>query len=200
MLVSGKKEEDTRGLSRKERERRMRREAILHAAREVFERDGFHSATMMQFFPNKQTLFAEVIISGVEEHMCGLREQLGGAGTSWQEQFRRFIAYKLTWVDRYPDFQRLMMETVYTPLPDITPHLIERFREIHMDNLRMLQGIFLQASGPTQSFDAELMAMVVMGSLNTVANEWYQGLLSKRPTDYILGITRIILGGNTGDE
>jgi TetR/AcrR family fatty acid metabolism transcriptional regulator len=192
---------------RKEREREFRREAILEAALRVFAREGYFNATMAhiaaeaefgmgtiyQVFPNKQGLFAEVILRGIEEFMKEQRELLATKNT-WQEKLHSFIEYKLSWVEKHPEIQRLLMELFCTPIPEITPQIITRALETHIANIETLKKILSQANTDGQRFDMDLTAITIMGTLNAIGNDWFIGILPKAPTEYIPGIIESITG------
>jgi AcrR family transcriptional regulator len=196
-------------MTRKERERQLRRNAILEAARNVFARDGYFNATMSQiagvaecgmgtiyqYFPNKQALFSEVIIEGVETYNAGLKESLTGKNI-WNERLMTFIEYKLNWVEKQPDLQHLIMEIFYFPIPDITPHIVMRLREVYEENIGMLKEILSQSLETNKNVDIDLMSLVIMGTINSIANDWLMGILKKVPTEYISGIMRVVAGGN----
>lgn len=193
---------------RKARERELRREAIIEAAERVFARVGFYSATMAQIaaeaefgmgtiyqhFPNKQGLFSEVILSSMEVFMKELRESLHSQPT-WQAKLKAFVEYKLTWLEKSPEYQRLIMEQLLAPIPDITPPLIERFRQAQVESIEILKEIFSLANSHGESFDTELYPIVINGTINEIGNDWLMGILPKTPMDYISGILDTIAGG-----
>ncbi|HEY9161866.1 MAG TPA: TetR/AcrR family transcriptional regulator [Desulfomonilia bacterium] len=195
-------------MTRKERERQLRRNAILEAAGKVFARDGYFNATMSQIagvaefgmgtiyqcFPNKQALFSEVIIEGVEAYSTGLKESLAGKDT-WQDKLKTFIEYRLNWVEKQPDLQRLIMEIIYFPVPDIKSQIVMRLREIYEENTGMLKEILSQSLETNKNIDIDLMALVVTGTINSIANDWLMGVLKKIPTEYISGIMQVVAGG-----
>jgi len=195
-------------MTRKEREKELRREAILGAARKVFARDGYFNATMSQIagvaefgmgtiyqcFPNKQSLFSEVIIEGIETYNTGLKESLTGK-KFWNDRLIAFIEYKLNWVEKQPDLQRLIMEIFYFPIPDILPQIVMRPREVYEENLEMLKGILSQSVETNKNIDIDLMSLMIMGTLNSIANDWLMGILKKVPTEYISGIMSVVTGG-----
>ena len=195
-------------MTRKEREKELRREAILGAARKVFARDGYFNATMSQIagvaefgmgtiyqcFPNKQSLFSEVIIEGIETYNTGLKESLTGK-KFWNDRLIAFIEYKLNWVEKQPDLQRLIMEIFYFPIPDILPQIVMRPREVYEENLEMLKGILSQSVETNTNIDIDLMSLMIMGTLNSIANDWLMGILKKVPTEYISGIMSVVTGG-----
>lgn len=196
------------GMGRKERERQQRRSAILIAAREVFETQGYANATMAQiaeraefgvgslyqFFPNKQGLFKEVLLDVNSRFNQGLCDRLDKC-LSWKEGLSSFIEYKIDWMNEHPSFQRLVMEFFLSPLSDISPELIEGFKAFHMQNLKILHDIFVRANTEGHNYDPDLMSIVVMGTLNGLANDWHLGLLKKKPQDYVTDMVNLMLGG-----
>lgn len=193
---------------RKSRERELRREAIIDAAERVFARVGFYSATMAQIaaeaefgmgtiyqhFPNKQGLFSEVVLSSIEVFMKELREILRAQST-WQGKLKAFVEYKLTWLEKNPGYQRLIMEQLIAPVPDITPPLIERFRQAQVESIEILKEVFSLANSHGQSFDTELYPIVINGTINEIGNDWLMGILPEPPLKYISGILDTIAGG-----
>jgi AcrR family transcriptional regulator len=195
-------------MMRKERERQLRRKAILEAARKVFARDGYFNATMSQiagvaefgmgtiyqYFPNKQGLFSEVIIEGIEAYNTGLKESLTGINI-WHDRLIAFIEYRLNWVEKQPDLQRLIMEIFYFPIPDITPQIVIRLRDVYKENIGMLKEILSQSHETNKNIDIDLMSLMIVGTLDSIANDWLMGILKKVPTEYISGIMDFVTGG-----
>ncbi len=195
-------------MMRKERERQLRRKTILEAARKVFARDGYFNATMSQiagvaefgmgtiyhYFPNKQGLFSEVIIEGIETFNTGLKESLTGKN-KWHDRLVAFIEYRLDWVEKQPDLQRLIMEIFYFPIPDITPQIVMRLRDVYKENIGMLKEILSQSHETNKNIDIDLMTLMIVGTLDSIANDWLMGILKKVPTEYISGIMDFVTGG-----
>jgi AcrR family transcriptional regulator len=195
-------------MMRKQRERELRRKAILEAARKVFVRDGYFNATMSQiagvaefgmgtiyqYFPNKQGLFSEVIIEGIEAYNTGLKESLTGKNI-WHDRLIAFIEYRLNWVEKQPDLQRLIMEIFYFPIPDISSQIIIRLRDVYKENIGMLKEILSQSLETNKNIDIDLMSLMIVGTLDSIANDWLMGILKKVPTEYISGIMKVVTGG-----
>jgi len=204
---------DSKKLSRKQREQEFRKQAILEAAQEVFLREGYHKATMSQiasraefgmgtiyqFFSNKQSLFTKIILNRVEGFMQGLKEFLATKFTG-KDQLRLFIEYKVNQIELTPEFQKLFMEIFYIQQPDIASKIINRLIVLHSENMQIIQDIFGRINQEDNyNFDPELMALTVLGVLNQIANDWYLGLLSKSPAEYIPGIMDGIFGGKNSE-
>lgn len=188
----------------------FRKEAILDAARLIFEAEGYFNATMAQiasraefgvgtlyqFFSSKQNLFVEVILKGIEQYKQGLQESIA-AKTSWQDELNGFIEYYLTWVEDNPDFHRLIYEIFYLPIPDLSSRIFEVFKNTHTENLTLIRNIFSHANKDAALFDPDLMSLMVLGMMQVIGDNWFLGILNKRPTEYIAGITGLILGGKS---
>jgi AcrR family transcriptional regulator len=197
---------DSKPQGRKERELQLRRQEILDAARKVFAEEGYFKATMSriaaraefgmgtlyQFFPSKQDLFISVILEEAESFVQGLKNTLSSA-PSLREQLKAYIEYKLSWVEDHPDIQRLIMEMFYMPIPNVTPHIIDRLKEIHTQDILMIKNIFAQANRP----NPDLLALIVIGTTDAIANDLSMGtkILKKTPTKYVSEIINSILGG-----
>jgi len=198
---------DSRPLSRKERESAFRREAILDAARDVFEKEGFFNATMAQiaaraefgvgtlyqFFPSKQILYAEVIRSGLDAFMLSLTNLLTRKRT-WQEKLRIYVEFNIGWIENNPGFHRLIYEIYSTPIPDVTQRILEYIRHIHTENFRITREVFMDACRDGETGDPELKSIMLIGIIHTIAQTYFLGILDKAPAEFISGILEEFLG------
>jgi len=199
-------------MSRKEKETALRREGILLAARQTFESDGYFNATMAQiatraefgvgtlyqFFPSKQQLFAEVILVGIEQFKQGLKDAIAEK-TSWQDELRAFVSYQLVWIEKNPEFHRLLYEIFYSPIPDLASYIFEIYKDIHKETMGLLQNIFAHANGNDERFDPDLMSLMILGMIHVIGDSWFLSMLNKTPTNYIPGILRVITGGEISE-
>lgn len=199
-------------MNRKERETAFRRQAILDAAREIFETDGYTSATMAQiasraefgvgtlyrFFPSKQSLFAEVILQGMDRFRKGLKKSVADKA-SWQDELTSSVEYLLTWIETNPAFHRLIYEIFYAPIPDLTPRIFDVFKDTHRETMEHTRTIFYHANKAGARFDADLMSLVILGMIHAIGDNCFLDMLSKPPTGYIPGIIGVVLGGKTGE-
>ena len=195
------------GTGRKERELAQRREAILDAAQQIFESVGYASASMAQiaakaefgvgtiyqFFPGKQELFSEVIVRGIERYVSSIH-RIVSEKSLWKEQLEAYIRYNLTWVEQHPESHRLIYEIFYSQIPEAASRILERFREIRRENIRFIKDVFLRANEENPRFDPDLMSLMIPGMLHSIGDNWFLGLLDKKPTAYISRILHIILG------
>ncbi|MGC9325178.1 MAG: TetR/AcrR family transcriptional regulator [Desulfomonilia bacterium] len=195
-------------MTRKERELAQRKEAILDSAQYIFESEGYFNATMAQiagkaefgvgtiyqFFPSKQALFAEVIIRGIEDFSWKLKNTVLSKNT-WQDRMVSFVEYHLTWIENNPGFHRLVYEIFYSPIPDIKSQILERFKDFHLETVKIMHTICTQAQEHNESLDPEFTSLMVLGMIHAIADNWFLGILNKTPTEYIPGILHGILGG-----
>jgi len=135
-----------------------------------------------------------VILQGIEQYKQGLQESIA-VQTSWQEELRSFLEYYLTWVEKNPDFHRLIYEIFYSPIPDLASRIFEVFKDIHKENLTLIQNIFSHANKDAALFDPDLMSLMILGMIHVIGDNWFMGILNAKPTEYIPGITGVILGG-----
>jgi AcrR family transcriptional regulator len=194
-------------LGRKERELAIRRSAILDAAQEIFETEGYINATMAQiagraefgvgtiyqFFSSKQDLFAEVINQGMRRYMTGLNQTLIARG-SWEEDLRTYIEFSLTWIEQRPEFHRLIYEIFYSPIPGIASKVFDQFKESQTQNLQFIREVFMRANTEGQRFDPDMMSLLIVGTVHAIGDSWFMGMLKKRPTEYIHSIFQLISG------
>ncbi len=193
--------------SRKERETAFRRNAILDAAREVFEKEGFFNATMAQiaakaefgvgtlyqFFPSKQVLFAAVISSGLDAFMLSLKNLLLRKKT-WKEKLRIYVEFNIGWIENNPGFHRLIHEIYSAPIPEVTQHIFEYIREVHAENFRITREIFMEACREEEKGDPELKSIMLIGIIHTIAQTYFLGILDKAPAEFTAGILEEFLG------
>lgn len=188
-------------MSRKEREMALRKDAILDAAREVFEKEGFFNTTMAQiasraefgigtlyqFFPSKQLLFAEVIRQGLDDFMSSIRGLLAKK-SSWQEKLGIYVDFNIGWIENNPGFHRLIFEIYFAPIPEITPHIFEHIRSVHKENARLTREIFMEANREGEKCDPELKSIMLLGIIHTIAQAYFLGVLEKAPAEFAAGI------------
>ncbi len=197
-----------RKMSRKEREREFRKQAILEIAREVFRREGYantamaHIAelaelsvgTLYQSFTNKATLFAEVVLQDLEAGRKMLGENLP-QDQPWEKQLQIFLEHYLGWArDADGDYMRTMIELYYSAEPEISPEVLNRFRDMERKAMEIVRDILMQSDKFRDSgVDPDLVAIILSGSLNAIYRGCNIGLLPMKPTDYIPQITGMLL-------
>jgi AcrR family transcriptional regulator len=186
-------------MTRKEREMALRRDAILDAAREVFEKEGFFNTTMAQiaskaefgvgtlyqFFPSKQLL--------LDDFMSSIKNLLLKKKT-WQEKFKIYVEFNIGWIENNPGFHRLIYEIYFAPIPELTPHIFQHIKDVHTENVRITREIFMEANSQGERFDPELKSIMLLGIINTIAQAYFLGILEKAPAEFTTGILEEFLG------
>ncbi len=156
-------------LPRTDRGRRTRRR-ILDAAEQVFGRDGFHGASIVDitraagvaqgtfylYFPNKEALFVELVRTMGHDMRRHLHEAtLGAAGRAQAEElgFRAFFEF----VARHPNLYRIVRECQFVA-PEQFRDWYERLARRYVDGLRRAA-----AAGEVADVDLEVAAYCLMG-------------------------------------
>jgi len=181
---------------RRAREREERRQVILDAAEAVFTAQGYQNANMAAIaaraefsvgslyhvFPNKEGLFAEVALRKLENSMQAIRDHLALAD-GWHAQLDGFARHYLAWGCGYLlDILRTFKE-VFNPQDHLSDGIFARFLTIRQEALDLLTGILSRADAPAAGPD--FMALVIMGTLNSLCNQASLGLLSQPPESYL---------------
>ena len=66
---------------------------------------------------------------------------------------------------------------------------------MHKKSMVQVQNIFSHANKNSELFDPDLMSLMILGMMHAIGDNWFMGILNKKPTDYIPGIMGVILGG-----
>ncbi len=202
---------NSKPLSRREREQAARRQSILDAAGKIFKQQGFHNATMAmiaaeaefgigtiyQFFPNKQRLFEEVIRCELDRFASGARQVLQGA-ESWQAKLWAYISYYMNCCEAEPELPRIIMDVFISPEADITSHLMELFMGLYRESVDMLTAVCEEGFRGDDDKIRELAPLAVLGIMHAISDERNSGILKHRPTAYIEPLYQMItkiLGG-----
>jgi AcrR family transcriptional regulator len=134
-------------LPRRERERLMRRQEIIDAARIVFARKGFSTATLddvaeraefgkgtlYNYFINKEALFASVVEDSFQKIQTIAEETLK-SDRPFEEKIREFVRGELGYFFRNPESLHLMMRESHhlrdgNPLMQLFPQLLTMLGE-----------------------------------------------------------------------
>ena len=130
-------------LPRRERERLVRRQEIIEAARTAFARKGFTDTTLddvaelaefgkgtlYNYFENKEALFASVLQDSFDRVMAIAREALA-AERSFEEKIDRFVSEELRYFIENPATMHLMMRESHhlrgsNPMMQMLPQLLQ---------------------------------------------------------------------------
>lgn len=134
-------------LSRREREKLVRRKEIIDAARSVFatrgfsetkledvaERAEFGKGTLYNYFPNKEALFASVIEDSFAT-FSGIAEAALSADVPFEEKINGFVTGALRFFFNSPETMHLMMREAHhlrngNPMMQLIPQLLTRVSE-----------------------------------------------------------------------
>lgn len=195
-----------RKISRKEREREFRKQAILEVAKDVFKREGYSNAgmaqiaseaelsvgTLYQSFPNKVTLFAEVVLQHLDEGRHEL-ERIIQKKKSREDKLQTFLELYLSWAsDEKPDYMKTIIDLYYSPDPDIAPDVQLKFRALESSATAIVRDILTQSEDLNPDIDPNFTAIVLTGVLNSIYRSCSIGLLEKDPVEYIPDIRKIL--------
>ena len=167
---------------RKEREKEARRQAILDAARDVFSRDGFQTATMDQiaeaaelgkgtlylYFPSKHDLFITIFLEGLEI-LYGMLAEAARNAKDWETQLRDTgMAYYRFYLE-HPFYFRILFlwrhgEMASTISQELYLECFEKGRAC----LRIISGVVDRGkeAGDIVHPDSMELAVVLWGFLN----------------------------------
>jgi AcrR family transcriptional regulator len=134
-------------LSRREREKLVRRKEIIDAARSVFatrgfsetkledvaERAEFGKGTLYNYFPNKEALFASVIEDSFAT-VNGVAEEALSADVPFEEKIGGFVTGALRFFFNNPETMHLIMREAHhlrngNPMMQLIPQLLTRVAE-----------------------------------------------------------------------
>ncbi len=195
-----------RKLTRKEREKEFRKQAILEVAKDVFKREGYNNAgmaqiaseaelsvgTLYQSFPNKVTLFAEVVLQHLDEGRNEL-EAIVRKQKTWQDKLQTFLELYLSWASgEQPDYMKTIIDLYYSPDPDIAPDVQEKFRTLESSATAIVRDILMQSDDLDVDVDPNFAAIILTGSLNSIYRSCSIGLLEKAPVEYIPDIRKVL--------
>ncbi|MCB0710870.1 MAG: TetR/AcrR family transcriptional regulator [Ignavibacteriae bacterium] len=166
---------DIEGLSRREREKLMRKKEMLAAARQIFAQKGygettledvaelaeFGKGTLYNYFPNKEALFSSVL----EEVMSGFKaivDEVLARDLGFEEKFRKMIEESLRYAFSNPEGIMLMSRESQhlrdnNPLMQIKLQLVGRLA----DSIAAEQ---LKNKGMLQ-VEAEQLALILMNMI-----------------------------------
>ena len=133
--------------SRREREKLVRRQEILEAARVVFSTKGFNDTkledvaeraefgkgTLYNYFPNKEALFASVIEDSFES-VRGIAEETLASNLPFEQKIDGFITGALRYFFNNPETMHLMMREAHhlrnsNPMMQLIPQLLTKVAE-----------------------------------------------------------------------
>ena len=121
ILTNGRKEKSVGTKERKEREKAIRREAILEAAKSVFFEKGYQAATMDQIaekvelskgslylhFPSKEELYISLLVEGLAE-LCKRFDRAFQESRGWEEKLLRIADAYYGFYQENPNYFKIL--------------------------------------------------------------------------------------------
>jgi len=130
----------------------FRHEEILEAARKVFARRGYASAsvediaraagiakgTLYLYYASKHEIYRQALKRGLTA-LCDELEKCVGRERSSDARIRAFITAKLTWFEENRDLFKIYF-TEYASVLCQPPYLLEDFKGFHLRQMKLLAG------------------------------------------------------------
>lgn len=195
------------GLSRKQREREIRRRSILAAAMEVLQNGSYADITMSQiaakaelspaalylFFPNKRCLLAELLFE-IFEYQKSEMEKALAAHDSWEEQLEIYLNFQLSWAgSEKADLVTMIKDIFFSGNKDIPPEMFDRFVDYRRQSLALLKGILDHARTTAEPrFDPDFLAAILHGGLESMIDCADLGILPRTPRDYVADFKALV--------
>jgi len=171
---------------RREREKEERRRSILRAAREVFFKNGFHSATVDEvaeqaevskgtvylYFESKETILAHLLLEGLHELKGELeRAYVAGEALSAEDRLRRLGRAYRQFFRREPQYFHFLMAMDRGRFQEaVTPGVYQEALETSMEGLNWVIEAVKQGveEGVFVCGDAQRAAATLWAALNGV--------------------------------
>jgi len=172
-------------LSRKERERLMRRRAMLEAARAVFAEKGYVDATLDEiaqraefgkgtlynYFPGGKDELFFTVFEEIFAQFRQLIEQSFAGATSFREGFETFLRASFEFFEQHRDMLLLVTRESQRMLVSPDPGRAAFFQKHHETVLRLLTRYVQEAieRGEVRPLPAEAVAHTILGNLHGLA-------------------------------
>jgi AcrR family transcriptional regulator len=175
-------------LTRKERDRQLRRQDILKAAEHVFAVKGFHKATIQDiakdaqyaagtiylYFKDKDDLYLALLEKKIQDMLSSIQDKVGRmSGTS--EKIRSLVEEQLAYFAENQDFFRIYFSerqgVRWTIKDKIPASAVNNFMQ-HMD---YISGIIKKAQDEgviRKDFDSRQLASVLTSMINALILRW----------------------------
>lgn len=161
-------------LTRKERERRRHRRAILAAAEEVFGGKGFHNATVQEvadraefavgtiynMFENKADIYRSLIRLRAREYLDEVAARIDANATPC-DKVRTIVAAKVEFFERHQEFFRIFSREGLSGDIDTPFAVTEEGRAIYQRGVNMVRDVFEEGIQAGVFFDADPMGFTL---------------------------------------
>lgn len=197
-------------LTRKERERRRHRRAVLEAAETVFAEKGFHSATVQEIaeraefgvgtiynmFESKNAIYHNLVLMRVREYL-GRVEEVIGERTDPREEIGAIIRVKLEFFDHNRRFFRIFSRATVGDSDTLPCTLSDEARTIYREYVQKVRRIFQEGieEGMFIEADSEVLALSMEGITNYIIARSNHGPGGQPPGASPEMIERILFDG-----
>lgn len=168
-------------LSRKQRERQIRKEEILDAARQVFSQRGFEKATLEEiaeiaeygkgtiynYFSSKEDLFVSVIIRGIHRFRTFVEKAIEGRQTP-RDKLEAYIDASFEFFEQHRQLFSILQTERNKLAQSLNDDMFHRFCE-EEKNLTGYLAQFLKegiSAGEFKPIDAQKLAQVLFGMIH----------------------------------
>ncbi|MFH1852908.1 MAG: helix-turn-helix domain-containing protein [Candidatus Neomarinimicrobiota bacterium] len=174
---------------RKEREKQLRIEAILAAAKELYSRKGYQETTMADiaeaselgkatiyyYFPNKEAIYRELFLTCVRAQFRRLEENIV-AVSGLEQLLQRMLNAYVDWAYEDPAFFGLHYPMgKNAPVQVIhEPEVIAEIRRLHEPVQHRMNEIF---SATGSGYDSRVIAGMVWTYMSGLAGKIHQGVV-----------------------
>jgi len=173
--------------TRRKREHEQHIKHILDTAESIFAEQGFFRTTMRQialkaefalgtiysYFGSKKQLYGKVIETKVDELVAFVAKEMVDV-PSVQDQIKKFIQAKMTFLHKNLSFLRLYLAEVDVPRLDINHILPKKAREKYDSMLFNLRGVIGRGieEGLFKPMDVRVIVKAIDGFTNALALSW----------------------------
>jgi AcrR family transcriptional regulator len=174
-------------LSRREREKRDRRQAILRAARSVFAGKGFDAATLDEiaelaefskgaiygYFKNKDELFFSLIEEGLDE-LSGITRRVVESPASPVEKIRELVHGILRYAEENGEFFCIFTPERSGLTTKRHPEMKKRILPKYAEGIALMTGVMVDGidSGVLKETDPVFLARILLGLISSTIGEW----------------------------
>jgi AcrR family transcriptional regulator len=174
-------------LSRREREKRDRRQAILRAARNVFAGKGFDAATLDEiaelaefskgaiygYFKNKDELFFSLIEEGLDE-LSGITRKVVESSLSPVEKIREVIQEILSYAEENSEFFCIFTPERSGLTTKRHPEMKKRILPKYAEGIYLMTGVMEDGieNGLLKKMNPAFLSRVLLGLISSTIGEW----------------------------
>jgi len=179
---------------RREREKQENRKTILESAKKVFAQKGFHAATMEEisvvaefskgaiynYFANKETLFAELIIGKLDEIIQIVKTNLEKLEKP-EGKIEKMIELILTFFEDEKETFRIIQSARYTMDPGEKNKLFNMIQKKYLEYYSFIKGVIQEgiSSGLLKKMDPDMLSLHMLGIITQIIAARISGTLKQ---------------------